>query len=306
MPSNIHRPFFPFFLGLLLCLSALDTAYAARGPQSIGGQAVSISSHPYMVSLVRMDYNGFDAHANHFCGGSLISSTWVLTAAHCLHDGFTEMEESELRVVHGRTTLSDARYSDSVGVKRIYLHNSFVGFTGTETAQYDYALLELRDPISSQTIAVDDGSQPSLSASSTEVTAAGWGVTSLDAESVSDVLRAVDLKIYRGGSIPAYLINDGVLDSLHVVAGVDARNKAVAPGDSGGPLIAVDESGNPVVVGVASYINHIDETDIMSVFAKAQKAMSFITKYVPDVKTPQLSENESKQMATGAVSVLLF
>ncbi|XP_058061032.1 trypsin alpha-4-like [Anopheles bellator] len=43
----------------------------------IGGEPVRIETHPYQLSLRNYDY--------HICGASIISSTWALTAAHCLY-----------------------------------------------------------------------------------------------------------------------------------------------------------------------------------------------------------------------------
>ncbi|OXU23552.1 hypothetical protein TSAR_008885 [Trichomalopsis sarcophagae] len=46
--------------------------------QIIGGTTALDGSFPYQVSL-RLE------SGNHFCGGSIISQWWILTAAHCLH-----------------------------------------------------------------------------------------------------------------------------------------------------------------------------------------------------------------------------
>lgn len=42
----------------------------------MGGGPVTIAQHPYQVSMEKLK--------SHDCGGSILSDTWVLTAAHCL------------------------------------------------------------------------------------------------------------------------------------------------------------------------------------------------------------------------------
>ncbi|NWZ73388.1 HABP2 protein, partial [Acrocephalus arundinaceus] len=45
-----------------------------------GGSKATPGKHPWMASLQRQTPDG----NQHFCGGVLIKSCWVLTAAHCL------------------------------------------------------------------------------------------------------------------------------------------------------------------------------------------------------------------------------
>nr|XP_027215272.1 chymotrypsin-like protease CTRL-1 [Penaeus vannamei] len=48
-----------------------------RANRIVGGVETEVNEYPWMVSLV--DGSGY----YHFCGGSIISSQWVVTAAHC-------------------------------------------------------------------------------------------------------------------------------------------------------------------------------------------------------------------------------
>ncbi|KAG8569890.1 hypothetical protein GDO81_014580 [Engystomops pustulosus] len=75
----------------------MNCIIAGEGQRSmsriIGGYSVSPYSTRYLVSLKRNT-------GLHFCGGSLISRFWVLTAAHC------KTEQNQMLIVAGEYSLS--------------------------------------------------------------------------------------------------------------------------------------------------------------------------------------------------------
>ena len=72
-------------------LIAAPSAVAAPQP-IVGGTTTTTSAYPFMMQIT-------DASQNQFCGGTLVSPTKVVTAAHCMVGETT----SSVRVVGGRT-----------------------------------------------------------------------------------------------------------------------------------------------------------------------------------------------------------
>ena len=94
----------------------------------VGGVEAIPNSWPWIVSLQLRD---------HFCGGTLIDTRHVLTAAHCL----TSTISSQLRVVaglHSRQNINTGR-TQNLGVSRIFLHEQY----NSVTQAHDIAILRL-------------------------------------------------------------------------------------------------------------------------------------------------------------------
>merc|ERR1739838_362721 len=155
------------FLSLFAVTSALHP-YATQEGRIVNGEDVtSTSVAPWQVSLQRF--------GSHFCGGSLISSTIVMSACHCDNSGVT--------VVAGTT---DYRYP-KVSVKGTFTCRP--SYSPRNNNDYDYAILTLASPISedSDISYIQVANKEYAAGTSAQIT--GWGLTNANLNNVPTQLQ---------------------------------------------------------------------------------------------------------------------
>ncbi len=102
----------------------------------VGGSNQAITGAPWQVALI--DVRGGTNWDGQFCGGSIISAYWVVTAAHCVDVA----SRSNYRILAGSATLGSGM--SSLTVDQVIVHPSY----NEDSKRNDIALLKLSSPLS--------------------------------------------------------------------------------------------------------------------------------------------------------------
>ncbi|GAB2735696.1 S1 family peptidase [Kitasatospora kifunensis] len=228
----------------LVLVSAVP-AHADR--RIVGGWADSTVQRPWMVAVASRPQFG-DTRSGQFCGGTLVTPTKVVTAAHCFYDERQGqiVQRPELKVIVGRSDLT-TQDGVEVPVSNVWVHPQY----SFQENMQDVAVLTLavpQDPRAVLPMVGQGESAPYVAGTRAQVY--GWGDTTGRAR-YSNTLRGVDVPVvadsvcardYPSGS-------DGAFDPRGMVCAGEARGgKDACQGDSGGPLVV-----NGRLVGLVSW-----------------------------------------------------
>ncbi|MEU9734122.1 serine protease [Streptomyces sp. NPDC048002] len=204
---------------------------AAAAPQPIvGGSTTTTTSYPFMMQIT-------DSSQNQFCGGTLVSATKVVTAAHCMVGETT----SSVRVVGGRTYRNGTNGTVS-RVSRIWIHPSYTDATNGD----DVAVLTLSTSMPYTTAPYVSSTQTGVYAAGTTARIIGWGTTSSGGSS-SNQLRTATVPMVSDSSCGGSYGSDFVQSDM-VCAGYTSGGVDTCQGDSGGPLLV-----GGVLAGITSW-----------------------------------------------------
>ncbi|QZY29968.1 S1 family peptidase [Nocardioides coralli] len=203
----------------------------------VGGSHAEEGEFPFMASIQDKGRDGTDGH---FCGGSVIGSRWVLTAAHCLVD----TKPHQIQVGVGRADIDDLSAGQTLSVDRIIVHPDY-----ETTDTYDAALVRVTQDIASPSIALTDVGEDSLEAHGARLTVAGWGTEFFGSPFIPARLKSVDVEAVADQQCRTNAAM-GFRPESEICA--ETLGGDSCQGDSGGPLFGT-VAGRVTQVGIVSY-----------------------------------------------------
>lgn len=192
----------------------------------VGGQNALPGSWPWQVTL---DYTG--ESAPHWCGGSIVTPYWILTAAHCFAYG-DDIQKYTITVgEHDLNSLEG--YEQNITVDRIIKHPQYNSFN----QDYDVALVKVKEPILYNHYVRPVCLAKTDFEPNTLCFVTGWGHTS-EGGNIPKILQQAKVPLVsrktcqQGYSDLGYAITERMRCAGYAEGKIDA-----CQGDSGGPLV---------------------------------------------------------------------
>lgn len=235
----------------------------------VGGNPEKIEDSPWQVALVYApDANNLRAQ---FCGGTLISASWVLTAAHCVDQGTLP---SQLEVFYGNDDLRTAT-PKRAKVLSVLPHKSWK-IVNSAAKEFDIALIRIEPvQIDSRSRAIDlPSAEQSPLIQDTPVKVTGWGVTEFRREGSFDLQAVTVPFVVREKCTDVLSYRDTEVARTAFCAGKTGYDSC--KGDSGGPVV-MTVGGVSRLMGIVSWGRGCGLPDRYGVYTNVQSFLPWIS-----------------------------
>nr|KAF6428269.1 plasminogen activator, tissue type [Rousettus aegyptiacus] len=243
-----------------------------------GGLFSDITSHPWQAALFVQTRRSSGKKL--FCGGTLISSCWVLSAAHCVE----RYPPHHLKVVLGRTYREVPGEEEQIfEVEKYIIHKKF----DADTYDNDIALLKLKsdslqcaqesDTVRTVCLPEADLQLPDW----TECELSGYGKHDAFSPFYSHRLKEGHVRLYPSSRCTSqHLFNKTITNNMLCAGdtrsgGNQANLHDACEGDSGGPLVC-ENDGHMTLVGIISWGIGCGKKDVPGVYTKVANYLGWI------------------------------
>ncbi|XP_051175227.1 trypsin-1-like [Leptopilina boulardi] len=224
-----------------------------RNARVVGGQDAIPREFPWLVSITRK--------GGHWCGGTILNSKFILTAAHCFCSGYDKINFNQFKLTLGEYNLKEKEspVAKVETISKITMHPEF------KCRFYinDVALVETTNSISwSESVQPaclphETGKSGFDAFNGEEAVTAGWGWLGEDKskDKRADVLQKVDVRVLENSVCNEWYASQEKkirVVSGQMCAGYEDGGRDSCSADSGGPLMVGSHPARTMVVGVVS------------------------------------------------------
>jgi len=228
-----------------------------RSSRIVGGTETTIALWPWQTAIAFgpsvLAGTGFQRQ---FCGGSLVTPTFVITAAHCLFRNGSFTNPLLYSVITGRTTLSSGE-GQEIDFDTYFVPVDAGGnplYNPAEDDDFGFAIVRLSAPSGSPTVQIAGLDERATWAVGQPAFVTGWGATA-EGSPTTDVLRVGRVAIVDDGTcINNYAAVGGIVHAETMMcAGLPQGGVDSCQGDSGGPIVVPISGGGFRLVGDTSF-----------------------------------------------------
>lgn len=267
--SSIHVVIFLAlaFVGVAQCIDDsiffpdFENNEPSRIGRIVGGVDAYIEDVPYQVSMRRLFQNETVTSWGHTCGGIIISTDAILTAAHCIYG----REDMKFQVRAGSDLRSQG--GQIVNVTKFFLHPDY------QPSGYfnDIAImkLETRLQFGSKVWSVALPARGYRVPDGAALLVSGWGTLEFRGSS-PERLQKVDVPAVSNEDCAKAYSN---IRAHKICAGIVGRDSC--QGDSGGPLVY-----KGLVVGIVSSGNGCAYDGYPGIYTRVSEFLDFIGRYI--------------------------